>query len=117
MDETSESEPTTVIIQAINEGKAMTRRQILELVCERYSAGVTDGWLSDSVGRHLDGLQIYRSLPQEARQLTVPREHLEAHIEHIKSIVAEKLAELVFNLREVGSSDSEDRKPRKGNAP
>jgi hypothetical protein len=35
----------------------------------------------------------------------------------MKSIVAEKFAELVFNLDEVGSSDWEDRKPRRVIAP
>jgi hypothetical protein len=105
-----------MIIQAFNEGKAMTTKQILELVRERYSAGLTKGWLNAVVGRHLDALQICRSLTQENMRLTVPREHLEAHIEHMKSIVAIKFAELVFNLDEVRSSDWEDQKPQKVSA-
>jgi hypothetical protein len=117
LDETLESELTAIILQAFNEGKAMTKRQVLALVRERYSPKLTKGWLHAFVARHLDALQVCRSLPQEDTRLTVPREHLEAHIENMKSIVAGKFAELVFNLDEVGSSDWEDRKPRKVIAP
>jgi hypothetical protein len=111
LDAASESELTTMIIQAFNEGKAMTKRQVIELVRERYSAGLTKGWLNTFVGHHLDALQIYGSLPQEDIRLTIPRDNIEAHIEHMKSIVAGKFAELVLNLDEVRSSDWEDRKP------
>jgi hypothetical protein len=81
------------------------------LVREGSSARLTKGWLNAFVGRLPDALQICRSLPQENTCLTVPREYLEAHIEHMKSIVAKKFAELVFNLDEVGSSDWKDWKP------
>jgi hypothetical protein len=99
-----------MIIQAFNGGKAMMR-QVLELVREGYSASLTKGWLSAFVGCHLDAFQIWCSLPQEDTRLTVAREHLEAHIEHMKSIMARKFAEPLFSLDEVGSSDWEDRKP------
>jgi hypothetical protein len=38
-----ESELTTMIIQAFNKGKSMTRMHVFELVRERYSAGLTKG--------------------------------------------------------------------------
>jgi hypothetical protein len=106
-----------MIIQAFNKGRTMTKRQVLELVREGYSAALTKGWLNAFIGRHLDAFQICRSLPQEDTGLTVPREPLEAHIEHMKSIVPGKFADLVFNLDEVGWSDWEDRKPRRAIAP
>jgi hypothetical protein len=101
LDEMFESELTTMIIQAFNEGKAMTRMQFLERVREGYSAALTKGRLNAFIGRHLDAFQICRSLPQEDTGLTVPREPLEAPIEHMKSIAPGKLADLVFNLDEV----------------
>jgi hypothetical protein len=75
------------------------------------------GWLTAVLRRHPDALHICRSLLQEDRHLTVPREHSEAHIQHMKSIVTRKFAELVFDFDEIGSSDWEDRKPRKVIAP
>jgi hypothetical protein len=75
LDETSESKLTTMIIQAFNEGEAMTKRQILELVRERYSTGLTKVWLNAFVGCHLDTLHICRLLRQEDTRLTVPRGH------------------------------------------
>jgi hypothetical protein len=89
-------------IQAFNEGKAMTEVQVIELVRETYSAGLTKGWLNALLGPQLDALQICRSLPQEEIRPTVPREHLEAHIDHMKSLMTGKSAGPVFDLDEVG---------------
>jgi hypothetical protein len=71
-----EPQLTTMIIQAFKERKAMTKRYFLELVGQRYYAGLTKGWFNAFVGRRLDALQICRSLPQEDLYLTVPRKHL-----------------------------------------
>jgi hypothetical protein len=99
-----------MIIQGFKERKVMTKRQVLELVHERYSAGITSVCLNAFALSRDHALQISRSLPQDDTPLTVPRKHLEAYIEHMKSIVARKFS--VFNIDEVGSSDWEDRKPR-----
>jgi hypothetical protein len=50
-------------IQAFKDGKAMMKRQVPEFVHERYSAGLTKGWLNAFVGCHLGALSLYRSLP------------------------------------------------------
>jgi hypothetical protein len=65
------------------------------------------------IGRYLDMLQERPSSPFEDSRLTVPRERLEEHINTMKTILAGKLSELVFNLGEVGSSEWEERKPKK----
>jgi hypothetical protein len=95
----------------------MTQKQTLAFIAKQYSCSLTKGWLHAFIRRHLNEVQICRSLPQEDTRLTVPREHLEAHIGNMKNIVEGKFSELVFNLDEVGSSDWEDRKPRKVIAP
>jgi hypothetical protein len=117
LDEISESELATIIIETFNEREAMTKRHALALARERYSPNWTKGWLHAVVGFHLDVLQICRSLPQEDTRLTVPKEYLEVHIEHVKSIVAGKFSEFVFNRGEARLSDWEDRRPRKVIAP
>jgi hypothetical protein len=117
LDESLESELVNHILLAFNEGTAMTQKQVLEFVCKQYSRLLTKGWVHAFIGRHLDSLQICRSIPQDDTRLTIPRENLERHIQNMRSIVEGKFAELVFNLDEVGSSDWEDRKPRKVVAP
>jgi hypothetical protein len=102
-----------MILQAFAEGNAMTKRQVVEFIRETYDRSLTKGWLHTFIGHNLDTLQICHSLPQEDTRFTVLREQLEDHIENMKSVVAGKFAELVFNLDEVGSSDGEDWKPRK----
>jgi hypothetical protein len=57
LDEMLDSELTTMIIQAFNNGKAMMRRRALELVCESYYAALTMGLLTTFIGRHLDAFQ------------------------------------------------------------
>jgi hypothetical protein len=104
---------TAMILQIFVEDNAMIKMQVVEFIREKYDQFLTKGWLHAFIGRNLDTLQICHYLPQEDTRLTVLREQLEDHIENMKSIVVEKFAEFVFNLDEVGSSDWEDRKPRK----
>jgi hypothetical protein len=73
-----------------------------------------EGWFDAFVGRHRDALEFCRSLSQEDTRLIVSREHLEAHIERMKSIVAGNFAEPTMRSHiEVASSDGQHRKPRK----
>jgi hypothetical protein len=113
LDEKSELDVTTMILQAFAEGNAMTKRQVVEFIREKYDQFLTKSWLHAFIGCNLDTLQICHYLTQEDTRLIVPREQLENHIENMKSVVAGKFTELVFNLDEVGSSDWEDWKPRK----
>jgi hypothetical protein len=46
LNETSESEPPIIIIQAFNEGKTMRKRKVLELVRGTYSTEPTKDWLN-----------------------------------------------------------------------
>jgi hypothetical protein len=87
----------------------LTSKALLQIVREKYDPKLTKGWVNAFIGRHLDSLQVCRSWPQEDNRLTIPRAILEAHIENIRTTVAGKCAELVFNLDEVGSSEWEDR--------
>jgi hypothetical protein len=43
LNETLESELTTINLPAFNEGKPMTKKQLLALVCERDSSKLTKG--------------------------------------------------------------------------
>jgi hypothetical protein len=91
----------------------MTLKEILQVVRERYDHAMMDGWVNAFIGRHLDALKTYRSLPQEDTRLTISRVELEEHIQTMKVHVAGKFSELVFNLDELGSVDWEDRKVKK----
>jgi hypothetical protein len=83
------------------------------MVHKEYNPRLTKGWLNAFIGRHLDQMKICRSLPQEDARLIVPRTYLEAHIALMRTHITGQFSELVSNLDEVGSSDWEDRKPRK----
>jgi hypothetical protein len=69
-------------------------------------------WALAFIGLDLDDLPVYRSLPQEDTQFIVPRVHLKAHIELMRTHSAGKFVELIFNLDQVDSWDWEDCKPR-----
>jgi hypothetical protein len=92
---------------------AFTRNQLMGYVSENFDKSISRGWLNAFIGRHLDEIKVCRSFPQEDSRFVIPREHLNEHIINMQRYVSGKIAELVFNLDEVGSSDWEDRKTRK----
>jgi hypothetical protein len=91
----------------------MTQKELLIFVSEHYSLTLTKGCVIIFIRRHLDALKVCRALPQEDTRLSILRDYLEAYIESMRTTVAEKFVELVFNLDEVSFSDWEDRKPKK----
>ena len=90
----------------------MTRRDILNYVKELTGKSLTKGWLDCFIGRNLDLLKKGRSFPLEDSRMLVPREYLKQHLINMKKYVEGRMAELTFNLDEVGCSDWEDRKPK-----
>jgi hypothetical protein len=108
-----ESSLVAKLQSAFQRGQPMTNKELLKMVREEHDEHLTKGWVHSFLGRHLDVLQECRSLPLEDARLTVPREQLEEHIKTMKTVLAGKYSELVFNLDEVGSSEWEDRKPKK----
>jgi hypothetical protein len=103
----------THLLEVFRAGRAMTRKELLQMVREQHDTGLTPGWVNAFIGHHLDALQTCRSLLQNDTRLTVPRSHLEDHIQMMKVHVAGKFSELIFNLDEFGSADWADRKVRK----
>jgi hypothetical protein len=91
-------------------------KKMLQIVHERNHL-LAKGLLHTFIGRHLDQLQIWHSLPQEDTRIIGLRAHLEEHIQLAKLVIAGKFSELVFNLDEVGSLDCQDLKPKKAIIP
>jgi hypothetical protein len=106
-----------MLVDAFHEQKMMTQAEFLKIVRGQHNSKLTKGWLHDFISRHLDQLQICRSLPREDLQMAVPRACLEEHIRVLETHIPGKLAELVFNLDELGSADWEDPKAKRVIAP
>jgi hypothetical protein len=110
-------EDELLIVQKLCEqyeaNKAFTKGQFLTFVISNYNKTVSRGWVDSFLRRHENELKTCRSFPQEDTRFLVPQEYLNQHITNMKTLVCGKLAELVFNLDEVGSSDWEDRMTRK----
>jgi hypothetical protein len=73
----------------------------------------TRGWVNSFVLRDLDDVISAKSALQEEQRLRVPRAFLERAIKDLHDHVQGCVADLVFNLDEVGISDWEDRKTKK----
>jgi hypothetical protein len=117
LDPAIESAILTLVLDAFKNGKGMMPKELLQMVRETDNPKLTKGSVHFFIGRHLDVLQLCRSLPQEDTRMTVPRAYLEQHIATMKTHIVGKFSELIFNLDEVGSSEWEDRRPRKVIAP
>jgi hypothetical protein len=112
MDDGTGSTFVQIIAEAFHRGQALTNKEMLQIICERNHF-LTKGWLHAFIGHHLGQLQICHSLPQEDTRMIVPQAHLEEYIQLAKLVIAGMFSELVLNLDEVGSSDWEDRRPKK----
>jgi hypothetical protein len=110
LDEKSEQTLVSLILDSYAIRHSLTPKESLQMVRGKYDLKLTKGWVNAFIGQHLDSLQVCRSWQQEDNRLIIPRAILEAHIENIRSTVAGKCSELVFNLDEVGSLEWEDRK-------
>jgi hypothetical protein len=117
LDDVSEAAIVATVLESFRVGEAMRVGELLTMVQKRHNPRLTRGWVHAFLGRHLGELKICRSLPQEDLRLVIPRAYLEDHIRLMREHITGKFSELVFNLDEVGSSDWEDRKPRKVIAP
>jgi hypothetical protein len=106
-----------MLLDAFQRGEPMTNIELLKTVKAQYNSKLIKGWLHSFIGWHLDVLQQCFSFPLEGSRLTVPREQLEEHINTVKTILAGKFSELVFNLDEIESSTWEEWKPKKIIAP
>jgi hypothetical protein len=102
-----------MLLDAFHEEKAITRKEFLRIMREQHKPTLTKGCVHDFIGRHLDELKVCRSLPQQDLRMVVPRTYLEEQFQLLKAHLTGKVAELVFNLDELGSADCEDRKAQK----
>jgi hypothetical protein len=71
------------------------------------------GWVNSFALRHSDEVIPTKSGAQEGQRSQVPGAFLERRIQDLHKYVQGCVAELVFNLDEVGISDWEDRKAKK----
>ena len=113
LDENTENIILEKIINISNQGDSMTQNEILKYIRNKFKKNVTKGWLNQFYLRHRDKIKKTRSFPQEDLRITVPREYLKEHVKNMHKYVEGRVAELTFNLDEVGTSEWEDRKPRK----
>jgi hypothetical protein len=88
-----------------HEEKTITQKEFFRIMRKQHKPTLTKRWVHDFIGRHLDELKVYRSLPQEDLRMAVPGAYLEDHIQLLKTHLTGKVAELVFDFDELGSPD------------
>jgi hypothetical protein len=76
IDDQSEADLVTLLVEVFQAGKAMTRKQLQQIVREGHNLKLTCGWGNAFIGRHFDGVHTCRSLPQKDRRVAIPRAHL-----------------------------------------
>ena len=91
----------------------MTPLNVLSFIQDKFQISLTRGWLNQFFLRHRDSIKKARSFPQEDSRMSVPRANLKEHIANMHKYIDGRYSELVFNLDEVGTSEWEDRKPKK----
>jgi hypothetical protein len=81
-------------------------------VQEEFHVTLTHGWINSFLSRRSADVAKAVVSPHELPRLQIPRRHLDAYINLIKSYIPLVPSELVFNLDETGLSDWEERRPK-----
>jgi hypothetical protein len=113
LDEDREQQILDWIQQNAEENTPVTRGEGMCYCTSQFKIKSTRGLVNSLGLRHSDeGIQT-KSGAQEKQRSQVPRAFLERAIRYLHGYVQRCVAELVFNLDEVGISDWEDRKTKK----
>jgi hypothetical protein len=117
LDQDCEEEIVDWIQQNAEKDTSLTREEILGYCRSQFKIKSTRRWINSFVLRHSDELIETMSCPQEGQRSQVSRAFPERIIQDLHNYVQGCVAELVFNLDEVGISDWEDRKTKKVTVP
>jgi hypothetical protein len=100
-------------IQQKEEQSTPVRKTEIKNYCStKLKVPITRGWVNSFVRRHSDRIFKTKSTPQEQQRLQVSRMFLERTVQDLKEHVQRCMAELMFNLDEIGISDRGDRKTK-----
>jgi hypothetical protein len=91
----------------------VNRTELLHYCGETFGTAITPRWVNSFLFRHKLELSETISRPQENPRLEIQRSFLDTMISYRGEHLPGSLAELVFDLDEVGISEWEDRAPRK----
>jgi hypothetical protein len=58
-----ETDLVTHLLEAFRVGRAMTLKELLQMMRKQHDTGLTPDWVNAFIGCHLDALQTCRSLP------------------------------------------------------
>jgi hypothetical protein len=117
LDTETESALIAMLLNTFQCDHPMNNKELLKAVREKYNSELIKSWIHSFIGRHLDVLQECRSFFLEDARLTVLRKQLQKHIDMMKTVMASKYSQLVFNPDEIDASEWEDRKLKKIIAP
>jgi hypothetical protein len=105
IEDQSEADLIRLLLEVFGTDKAMMRKQLLQVIHERYNSKLTRSWINMFIHHHLDTVQTCLFLLEEDTLLSVLRAHLKNHIKTTKIHVSRKCAEFVFNGDELGFAD------------
>jgi hypothetical protein len=113
LEEEREQQILVQIYQNAEQDTPVTRGEITDYCTFQFKIKYTRGLVNSFVLPHSDEVIETTSGAQEGQRLQVPGVFLEKIIHHLHEYVQGCVAELVFNLDEVGISDWEDRDTKK----
>jgi hypothetical protein len=107
--EEQENEVLAIVEQNWQTKEALPPTGLLLSVNARFGTELTYGWLQSFVIRHANHIRLAPAMFQESDRLDVPREFFMKYFAEAHQFLDGKVAELVFNIDEVGASDWEDK--------
>lgn len=92
------------------QGNSMRPKEVFAYTNEQYKLHLTKGWLQTFLIRNSENIERADSYPVDSKRFNVPRIYFTNYFDTMKVHIIGKVAELVFNLDEVGISPWADKK-------
>jgi hypothetical protein len=101
------------IQQNAEKSTPVSNKKIKDYCTSQFKASITRGWVNSFILRHPDKVMQTKSVPQDQKRLQESQMFPDRTVQNLNKGVQGCVAELVFNLFEVGISDWKDCKTRK----
>jgi hypothetical protein len=103
-----EAEIVCLVNEIWKERVPLPPQDFLVQVNARFNKELTRGWLKSFMLRHTDEIKHATGSFNEAERLKVPQSYFQEYFEQAGVILEGKVADLVYNLDEVGAGHWED---------
>jgi transposase len=97
-----ESQLIDIIKYKDSKNKAITRRELIEIIQDKFGVHYTNEWVTTFISKYKDYIQIVNGTPLEKERASLSENNIQIHLEQLSKFVAECDPQLLINVDETG---------------